>query len=139
MATMMGPRPPFAMEVVGLGGFSSTPAMAELQTSPEASNPPRSWFAPPSSPLTQPLTSPLSGSPATGIAPASLPEFSVSPPRVWAAPPHQSASTVALPVQPFSKQTRLFMDERPPTDFSGDYSSNGKPDFYCDCPEVRGR
>ncbi|KAK4384323.1 hypothetical protein Sango_3072300 [Sesamum angolense] len=100
MASMMGPRPPFAMKVVGMGGFSSPPAMAELQTLPEARNPPRSWVAPPISLLTQPLISPLSGSPVPGITPASLPEFSVSSPRVWAAPPHQSASTVALPLQP---------------------------------------
>ncbi|KAL0293375.1 UNVERIFIED_CONTAM: hypothetical protein Sangu_3239200 [Sesamum angustifolium] len=39
--------PPFAMDVVGMDGFSSPPAMAMLPTSPEAKNPPRSWVAPP--------------------------------------------------------------------------------------------
>ncbi|KAL0298919.1 UNVERIFIED_CONTAM: hypothetical protein Sradi_6551700 [Sesamum radiatum] len=106
--SMNDPRPPSVMDVVGKGGFdsSSPPAMAMLPTD---TNPTRSWAAPPltsaemaavtSSP-TQPLVSPLSGTPVAGIAPATLPEFSLSPPWIWATPPQQPAATAAPPLQP---------------------------------------
>ncbi|KAK4382686.1 Retrovirus-related Pol polyprotein from type-2 retrotransposable element R2DM [Sesamum angolense] len=106
---MMGPRPSFAMDVVGMGGFSSPPAMAMHPTSPDARNPPRSWVAPPwtstdtaaaISSLTQPLISPLLGPPAVEISPATLLEIFVSTPRIWAAPPQQPAAPAALPLQP---------------------------------------
>ncbi|KAL0309057.1 UNVERIFIED_CONTAM: hypothetical protein Sradi_5848000 [Sesamum radiatum] len=58
----MGPRPPSAMDVGGIGS------------------------------LTQLLSSPISGYPPAGITPATLPEYSLFPPRVWAAPPQQPAA-----------------------------------------------
>ncbi|KAK4384432.1 Retrovirus-related Pol polyprotein from type-2 retrotransposable element R2DM [Sesamum angolense] len=109
--SMIDLRPPSAMNVVSMGGFdcSSPLAMAVLPMSPDARNAPRSWAASPltstetaavtSSP-TQLLVSPLLGTPAVGITPATLPEYSVSPPRIWAAPPQQPAATAAPPLQP---------------------------------------
>ncbi|KAK4381150.1 hypothetical protein Sango_2996300 [Sesamum angolense] len=97
----MDPRPPSAI-VVGEGGSSSPPAMVLPPTSPEAINPPRYGAAPPmtstemavlNSSLTQPLIAPISGSAAVGIAPATLPEISISSPRFWPAPPQQPAAT----------------------------------------------
>ncbi|KAL0293423.1 UNVERIFIED_CONTAM: hypothetical protein Sangu_3237900 [Sesamum angustifolium] len=83
MATMMGPRPPFAKEVVGMGGFSSPPTMAELQTPPEASTDFATFGI-------------FDDQNCTG----ELAEIFYFSARVWAAPPHQSTSTVPLPLQP---------------------------------------
>ncbi|KAL0288670.1 UNVERIFIED_CONTAM: hypothetical protein Sradi_7093400 [Sesamum radiatum] len=99
---------PSAMDVVSMGGCSSPPAMGVLRTLPDDRNLPRPWAALPltsaetavvSSSSTQPLVSPHSGTSATGIAPATLPEF-LSPPRIWAVPPQQPATTAAPPLQP---------------------------------------
>ncbi|KAK4384408.1 hypothetical protein Sango_3063800 [Sesamum angolense] len=104
---MVAPRvplmsPPFAMDVVGMGGFLSPPVTAILPTTPEARNPPRSWVAPPltSTETAAAISLPVLGPTAVGITPATLPEISVFPPQIWAAPPQQPSAPVVLPLQP---------------------------------------
>ncbi|KAL0302135.1 UNVERIFIED_CONTAM: hypothetical protein Scaly_3041400 [Sesamum calycinum] len=115
-----------------MGGFPSPPATAIIPTSPEARNSPRACVAPP---LTStetaaaisslPLISPVSGAPAVGISPATLPEFSVFPPRIWAAPPQQPAASAVLPLQP-----PVSWPPTPPMPSIGSSPATSPPDIF---------